>query len=743
VRAEFAKRFGPTPPLAPECIIYAGGGNLLALAPAPLLAPLADAIEWLYTEQTLTANSAAVGRTFSLLELQYGLQPATFWREEFDTVRQDSATQSLLDGYYSYPEELRPPTTEGRFYSRKTFGELTTLLAMEFYRRRAGQGAETTHFSVDQRAYRTLPHFELPPFAIKCHSCDARPAVMAVQDPGDVAAGQSPKVFCQVCARKRVTGQKAKQEQPATAWFTDPFDWQPQGVMAWEQAFQQHLWQQAQVDGMPGSQLHSYYGRFALEFAQTLQRLNDNVQKQLGIQRLTTRERQALAEYATTASKSDAGLQRLLVEVEALQEREHTLLQPATTLSEIGAAAKPDGYIGLIYADGNNVGAQVARIATPAAYRQFAVRLEQANRAAVFTALARHLHPHFLTQAADPEQSKRHQFWVHPFEIVTIGGDDVLLFVPGDQALAVVKTMSETLEALLGRRLTAHEAAPPRYAFQRYQRHTFIDGWLEPSPEAATYMTTISASSGVVVAQEHTPVFFLVELVQELQKSAKKMRKRLSVKAPPPPDKETIKQRLLEDMLPEAQRQLAWDNKRRGGTVDFLILKAVDMITSNLEDFRSRAFERKQIDGQQNHETLYLTARPYTLLELQGLMKLAQTLAAVNFPASQQYTVGRNLAQGRLPATVNYLYFYSRLRDEAYRRALDQAFHYSWGVQSDQLLTAPWRQLPPAQQTAGPHDRTKEPVAARAVWETIWHDLLEIAEFVQSLEEKNDAASAD
>lgn len=746
VRAQFEARYQIKSPLAPECVIYAGGGNILALAPAALTDMLADAIEWIYTEQTLSANCAAVGRAFDLLELQYGRQPTVFWWEEYQAAQQNPMSKALLDGYYSYTEELQPVSAEGIFYARKTFGELATLLAVDFYQRRAGQGQEAVAATVTGRQVRAIPHFELPPFAVKCYSCDKRPAVITVGDPNDVAEGQSLKVFCQACARKRVTGQQAKQEQSSREWFVDPFGWTPQGVIAWEQEYMRHLLRarQGATDADILDLVQAYYGGLAQTMKRVLKRLETKERARYGIERLSAEAQQALV-LGIAATEHSGDPIRLLVEIEALHEQGHDLLRPATMLSEIGAASKPDGFIGLIYADGNNVGAQVARIATPAAYRQFAVRLEQANRAAVFAALAQHLQPHFLAQATDPEQRERSQLWVHPFEIVTIGGDDVLLFVPGDQALAVVATMSETLEALLGRQLGA-EVAPPRYAFQRYQPHERTGGgWLQPVQEMAPYVTGISASSGVVVAQAHTPVFFLVDLAQELQKTAKKMRKVLGTKAPALRSGQGLPR--LEDALHNGLlRQMAWDNKRRGGTVDFLVLKAVEMITSSVEDFRTRALQRQQPGNPGGAEIHYLTARPYTLPELRGLMALAQALTAVKFPASQQYTVERNLTQGRLPATVNYLYFYSRLRDERYRRALDQYFHYGWGTQEERLLTAPWRLLAPAVEMADPHGRQVEKqgtVDETVAWETIWHDLLEIAEFIGVVEEESDAILAD
>ncbi|NJO94604.1 MAG: type III-B CRISPR-associated protein Cas10/Cmr2, partial [Hydrococcus sp. RM1_1_31] len=59
--------------LIPELIIYSTGGNILALCPVAFVDDLANVIERRYTEETITANSCAVGDTFRLSEFRLGL----------------------------------------------------------------------------------------------------------------------------------------------------------------------------------------------------------------------------------------------------------------------------------------------------------------------------------------------------------------------------------------------------------------------------------------------------------------------------------------------------------------------------------------------------------------------------------------------------------------------------------------------------------------------------------------------
>src|SRR5262249_9130746 len=60
VRAWFAARADGARLAAPECVLYAGGGNLLAVAPTSLAPALRAAIEALYSAETLGAQRVAV-----------------------------------------------------------------------------------------------------------------------------------------------------------------------------------------------------------------------------------------------------------------------------------------------------------------------------------------------------------------------------------------------------------------------------------------------------------------------------------------------------------------------------------------------------------------------------------------------------------------------------------------------------------------------------------------------------------
>jgi CRISPR-associated protein Cmr2 len=322
-------------------------------------------------------------------------------------------------------------------------------------------------------------------------------------------------------------------------------------------------------------------------------------------------------------------------------------------LEEIARRAVPSGYIGIIYADGNNMGALLEKLPTPDAYHQFADDVYSAVQQSVFGSLARHVKP---VQTTRPEGS----LWVYPFEILSIGGDDVFLIVPGNCAVAVATDIACGVEERLAAQSTfqCRELYEPEHA----HRCPVGDGERVRVPQS-----NVAMSVGVVIASAHAPIFLLHDLVSQLLKSAKAYAKSL-----------------------RRQRYL-------GGTVDFQAMKSIPMITSRVAEFREATLRR----GDE-----YLTARPYTLLEMKRLMDTVRVLKAAGVPRSQLYALRRALGTGRAPSTVDYLYFTARL-DETHRHTIRKALDETWCFPDP----APWRRKPGG-------------------WETILGDVIELYDFV-------------
>ncbi|MBI1986840.1 MAG: type III-B CRISPR-associated protein Cas10/Cmr2 [Nitrospinae bacterium] len=182
-------------------------------------------------------------------------------------------------------------------------------------------------------------------------------------------------------------------------------------------------------------------------------------------------------------------------------------IEVASDLASLGNCANGQarGYVGVIYADGNDIGGHLERISTPAEYRLFARTLLETVEGCVFQSLAEHLEP---METKDQDQAKE---LIHPFEIVSIGGDDLFLIVPADRALRIALSICRRFEEefRMGRELTL--------------------------------------SAGVVIAKAHSPIYFLQHLAEQLLKSAKKRAWKLNK---------------------------GREEHQKGGTVDFLILTA-------------------------------------------------------------------------------------------------------------------------------------------------------------------------
>jgi CRISPR-associated protein Cmr2 len=431
--------------------------------------------------------------------------------------------------------------------------------------------------------------------------------------------------FSDVLARKRIVGQIVKRQgAPGQQWYQNSaFSWQSQqGTTRWNPELQ-------------GQPLLNWVQRFE-EFLQ--------------------RSDRAAAYYGDLPASE---------------------VQPARTLRNIGSTSA--GFVAYIYADGNNVGGYIQKIRTALDYQAFSNDVSIATEYAVYLALAQHLRPRYID--ADPDSGFDQAARIHPFEIVTIGGDDVLLIVPADKALEITQTIGESFEKILLREIvvvsdvtiarnyqveSAQSIADPNQ-IHRYQHQE------HPAPNSHCQL---SLSAGVLITALNTPIYYAEKLVNQLLKSAKQ------------------KARSLENY--------------HGGTVDFLVMKAVTMLSSKISEFRDQGLLKVR-----DSHRLKLYAAPYTLHELSGLIRTVQALKRVEFPRSQLYQIRSFLEQGRRTAILNYRYFRVRLAQGA---ELQQQFEQAWcSATTNNGNLAPWMYVQSANQPT---------------YETIWYELVDLYPFV-------------
>ena len=593
IREDFCKRTGHTLS-APECIIYAAGGNTLAFAPTSVVHQITDEIERIYTHETLVANSVAVADTFDLLELQYGLNPTQFWIGDFQKACKKPETAKIMHTYYG-------STDKEDFLERKCFGELTSSLAGAQLKRREG------NTTPDRKTQRDLPtHVEIGPYQVRCESCERRPAVI-----------NTPKVLCEACTRKYVTGRATKKQLKRNELdhYTNPIKWLP-----------------ANKDENGEYLLTDWISLYNKYVSQNYEQQPDG----------------------------------------------------PNDLSDIAKASDPENYIAFIYADGNNMGAYLENIETPAQYRQFSERVFVTMQTAAFKALAK-LEPVWITDDNDR--------YVFPFEIISIGGDDLLIIVPGSKVFEIVHAIGENFDSEFNSyaKLKEKDNLPKS---QRYRSSEWVD--------AQEMQPVFSMSLGFVIAEGHTPVGFLEHLAGSLLKSAK-----------------TRAKTLIKDA-----------GGYRGGTVDFLVLKSISMITSNLGDFRKKFYKTDEQNVLTDEQDV-LTMRPFTLHELDGFIKTIQAFKKDEFPRSQLYQLRQSLELGRATSTLDYLYFRSRLTEGKGER-LQREIEHNWRSASDKNNNpGPWYAM------------LQESNKDKKGYETLLLDLIEAYDFIPDPEEQNEEDNSD
>jgi CRISPR-associated protein Cmr2 len=619
--------------LIPELIIYSKGGNILAFCPAAFVDQLANAIEKRYTHETLTANSCAVGATFRPLEIRFGLlQDPIEHTCWLDKLNSDWKTNPLLGAYFGLPQSG----------DRLSFKDLRNIFkSRKNFNELVSKLA--TQFNLRRSGYdpnsrrpnylscRYPPMLETHPYLRRDNS-DRSSAVTQITELPSYPWVSEP------LARKRRLGEVTKQESALErGWYGRiDSDWQIQAPESWVQKFEQYLIRQELVE------------RYDPEH-----RIFDNHQK-----------------------------------IKNIRERE------ARSLKEISDASS--GFVAYIYADGNNMGQYIRdHIKTPPDYQRFSGDIFDATEQSVYEALAEHLAPHPYTPDAQSNRTNKDEVWIHPFEIITIGGDDVLLIVPANKALVIAKVIGEKFEEILVNKGKYSLADAAKTATHQSKNNSSTGDRIHRyKPAAPSSKCCLSISSGVLITAVDTPIYYADKLVSQLLKSAKKRAKELR------------------------------DKYFYGGTVDFLTLKAITMISSNIEAFRK---EGLTINRPQQQLKLY--AAPYTLHELDGLLKTAQALKKSKFPRSQLYQIRSLLERGKRTAILNYRYFRVRLKKEQ-QALLLQDFESVWcDAETNNGNLAPWL--------------TAKKEADKTIYETIWRELVELAPFTDEPLESDPPDSAE
>ena len=313
-------------------------------------------------------------------------------------------------------------------------------------------------------------------------------------------------------------------------------------------------------------------------------------------------------------------------------------------ITEIGDRSSWDGYLGVVYADGNAMGKFVQAIDQPETFRQFSKIVDKSIREACFTALNHILAPE-IDKVRETFEQQGHPEPL-PADILLLGGDDLLVAVPADRALGFALIVTNAFE-----RLTKEKIADLQ---DEKMQQFFLD-------QLGSEGFTISC--GVAVAKSNYPFYLALDLAERLLKNAKRQNNRSSQ----PTGQSTAR-------------------------IDFHVVAGAN----------SYALEQVREDTYQvfADSTVQRTLRPLSCSELEALRSSVQKLHEAGFPRSKLH----ELQEAALATTesqaewrIRDIFARSRHgRDRSQRRALWEAveglcpegysFNFPWFENADQRL---------------------------------------------------------
>jgi hypothetical protein len=325
--------------------------------------------------------------------------------------------------------------------------------------------------------------------------------------------------------------------------------------------------------------------------------------------------------------------------IECLHEANYTLPEGTdrpddfNVFHEFGEAKD---YIGLIYADANNMGEEIKKFGRLDKLEEFAEIVDSSIHRAVCYAIQKHLparqlstqNPLSSTHSSEQDKSPK---WVFPFDILLLGGDDLVMVAPASSAIDVALTTAKSFNEL-------------------------TKGW---GFEGTGYRLSI----GVILAPIKYPFGLLQELAETTLKAAKKRK----------------------------GKHEKWEEPKELSTYGDTSINFMVVAGSTSHDFDKvyRQMQNKdvQMSGYSSKVNLFATLRPYTVEELDFLLnairdgkkkslgrtklhQLREAVLKMNLTTSvgESLTVLRNWRQSQREFVYNHVY---RLGDRYQERHKD------------------------------------------------------------------------
>lgn len=275
------------------------------------------------------------------------------------------------------------------------------------------------------------------------------------------------------------------------------------------------------------------------------------------------------------------------------------------------------GYTALIYGDGNSMGRIVKQIDSADRFERFSQVVDSAVREACHEALYRH---------CKPVNGKM------PADILLLGGDDLMVYLAADTAMAFAIDVARLFEEKTRSKLTNDPS------------DTFFKDILGENG--------LTLSIGIAFGRSHTPIAIMSDQAEELLKSAKQ--------------KGTV---------------LAGQHSHTPSCIDFHLtsqFNQVGVATSRKHHLMYRTHQGEQVR---------LFQAPYTLKEAELLIQEAYSLKASGIPRTRIHRLGEAPFMGKINGAVETLTIVGRCRNSSQKQAIMKALN-----QFSCLSMMPWHQ---------------------------------------------------
>jgi hypothetical protein len=258
-------------------------------------------------------------------------------------------------------------------------------------------------------------------------------------------------------------------------------------------------------------------------------------------------------------------------------------------------------YLGLIYADANGMGRAIEKLKTLHEIQVFAKKIDEAVYWAMCDVISDRL----------PAKQLGEETWIFPFDILLIGGDDIVLVTPAAQAMPIAYALAKRFYTLTN----GEQEQDNREHAETYSPTIKNEEKERKDKDKETH----SLSVAVVLAPTNYPFSLMRHLAEDALKFAKK----------------------------DGSKTFATKESKYGKTrVNFLVVSG-----STSQDF-GKVYKQLHREDEASQRSFYATVRPYTLEQLEFLLAMLQEGSRLALGRSKLHQLREAILQLNLSTSV-------------------------------------------------------------------------------------------